>query len=160
MELHPRPGLEHLPRKFWKKVYTLEEKAVVKARKQAISAMRRAESPPYERKQHENIYATAKRLSGSAFSKAGMRAPRCLTQEDKDELMQIYVEMLIKSNFGERHSVDHVFPLRGEKYGVCGLHVKANLVVIPLLENMQKGSRPHPTWMDYSQFDSVKGAAA
>lgn len=43
---------------------------------------------------------------------------------------------------GLRHSLDHIVPLNHPL--VCGLHVAANLQVIPLVENLRKSNRWWP----------------
>ncbi|MDZ4253209.1 MAG: hypothetical protein U1A72_11645 [Sulfuritalea sp.] len=61
---------------------------------------------------------------------------------DADEIGRIYAtaKELEKLDGIKRH-VDHEIPLKHDK--VCGLHVPANLRIIPATENMKKGNRFH-----------------
>lgn len=45
---------------------------------------------------------------------------------------------------GIKYVVDHIIPLQGQKYGVCGLHVENNLRVLPEIENFKKGNKHFP----------------
>jgi len=45
---------------------------------------------------------------------------------------------------GVQHVVDHVHPLQGYKYGICGLHVASNLKVITRSENQRKHNKFTP----------------
>lgn len=42
---------------------------------------------------------------------------------------------------GTKPHVDHDIPLKGEKYGVCGLHVENNLVIRSAKDNMAKSNK-------------------
>lgn len=39
------------------------------------------------------------------------------------------------------YEVDHIVPLNGEKYGVCGLHVLANLQYLTVADNAKKKNK-------------------
>lgn len=43
---------------------------------------------------------------------------------------------------GVTHSADHIVPLNNPM--VCGLHVPANLCVVPLLDNLRKSNNRWP----------------
>lgn len=59
---------------------------------------------------------------------------------DHKAIEAFYIEaQRLTAETGVRHSVDHIFPLLGSN--VCGLHVPANLRVIPFVENVRKGNR-------------------
>lgn len=56
------------------------------------------------------------------------------------EIAPFYAEAhRLEKETGERHHVDHVIPLSHPL--VCGLHVPANLRVVPAEMNMRKGNR-------------------
>lgn len=68
-------------------------------------------------------------------------ADKALTR-DLFKLARIYTQAL-----GVRYSVDHEIPLTSP--WVCGLHVPANMRVLPLLENTAKGN----AWAPEEQLD-------
>ena len=154
MQLVPYECLPDLPRKLWKRIYTAEEKAArsayYKVRTQRMKEARPAAPyvPPttdFERR--------ARALANAAFNNARAvnAAPLSTTQGDRERLVQFYRDAC--AGVSERLSVDHIYPLGGQRYGVSGLHVQANLVVIPLTENQSKNRHPHESWTDYSNPD-------
>lgn len=53
---------------------------------------------------------------------------------------------------GVQHSVDHIVPLNHPL--VCGLHVRWNLCVRPLLDNIRKGNRHWPDmWGEQQELE-------
>lgn len=58
---------------------------------------------------------------------------------DKEAVRQIFEVARVLSRSGLRFSVDHDVPLKGRF--VCGLHTDANLVVMPLWQNIAKHNR-------------------
>ena len=159
MQLVPHAGLESLPRKFWKRIYTPQERAKQAAyRQQHKSKVKRL--PPSA----AEIEAAAKKgmrppalpryAARQSVSMAGAAFPQCATNEDFEKIVAVYAQAYEMTKTGVRYSVDHIYPLGGQRYGVCGLHVPANLVVMPLLENMRKNNLPHSSWVDYAGFDA------
>jgi 5-methylcytosine-specific restriction endonuclease McrA len=66
--------------------------------------------------------------------------PKWLTQEQKKQIRQLYVDAMIASRVtGTPYVVDHIVPLRGD--GVCGLHVPWNLQVMTRDENLRKSNK-------------------
>jgi len=62
---------------------------------------------------------------------------------NRGSIAAIYAEAdRLTKETGEPWHVDHVVPLRSKL--VCGLHVEANLRVMPGTENMKKGNRHWP----------------
>ena len=152
MELIRYEGLPVLPRRFWKRVYTpseLEEKRIYRANRAAKKRAEAPAAPPKLRKSDAQVRSKA--LADAAWNSAGHAVPDCYGKSERQSIERLYlsaVEMTEKS--GIRYSVDHIYPLMGSKYGVCGLHVVANLAVIPLTENMAKNNRPHASWEHYA----------
>jgi hypothetical protein len=62
---------------------------------------------------------------------------------DLDKIKAIYAEAarLTKAT-GIRHEVDHIHPLQSKV--MCGLHVPANLQILPMSENRSKSNRSWP----------------
>lgn len=58
---------------------------------------------------------------------------------DKEAVRQIFEVARVLSRSGLQFSVDHDVPLKGRL--VCGLHTDANLVVMPLWQNIAKHNR-------------------
>lgn len=62
---------------------------------------------------------------------------------DVDAIAAIYAECArITRATGVPHEVDHVIPLLGR--GVCGLHVEANLRIVPRHVNRRKSNKLEP----------------
>ena len=68
------------------------------------------------------------------------RTPKWLTKADNDAMVALYEEAAkLSKETGIKYHVDHILPLQGKK--VSGLHVPANLQVIPAKENLKKSNR-------------------
>jgi len=68
------------------------------------------------------------------------RTPKWLTNIDKWMIEEAYELAILRTKLtGFEWEVDHIIPLRGKT--VSGLHVPANLQVIPKLENAKKGNK-------------------
>lgn len=68
------------------------------------------------------------------------RTPMWLTETDFKVIEALYIEReKVQAETGIDHHVDHIIPLRGET--VSGLHVPANLRIIPAVENLAKGNK-------------------
>jgi hypothetical protein len=58
---------------------------------------------------------------------------------ERDAIRAIYDECAALNRAGKRMHVDHIIPLKGKR--VSGLHVAANLRIIPARENIAKSNR-------------------
>lgn len=68
------------------------------------------------------------------------RTPKWLTNEDFWLIEEVYELAILRSKLhGFSWHVDHIIPLQGEL--VSGLHVPANLQVIPWLDNIKKANK-------------------
>lgn len=67
------------------------------------------------------------------------RTPKWLTPVDLFEIECAYTYCAALRKVGLEYEVDHVIPLQGKK--ASGLHVPANLVVIPKLDNRRKHNK-------------------
>lgn len=73
-----------------------------------------------------------------------LRTPHWLTEKDFTEIKNIYdFCRQISLATGEQHHVDHKLPLMGKF--VSGLHVPANLQIIPASQNVKKRNTYLPT---------------
>lgn len=151
MQLIPYEGLPDLPRHLWKRIYTPEEKEkrrkYWKLRSEKIRA-NEPDKPPKILK--TETQARAKALAYAAWNSVGRAVPRCHGRQERLAIDEMYLQAVQMSEASwTQYSVDHIYPLSGQKYGVCGLHVKANMAIIPLKENMAKNNHPHASWDDY-----------
>lgn len=79
-------------------------------------------------------------LEGKRRAAKLLRTPKWLTQDDLFIIEEAYHLAKLRSNvLGIQYHVDHILPLQGKK--VSGLHVPANLQVIPAKENLKKSNR-------------------
>lgn len=80
------------------------------------------------------------RLSSKARAQKLQRTPDWLTEDDVWLINEFYQLAFLRTQLtGVAWHVDHVIPLRGRN--VSGLHVPANLQVIPEAANLKKGNR-------------------
>lgn len=69
-----------------------------------------------------------------------LRTPNWLTEDDLFIIEEAYHLAKLRTELlGIPYHVDHILPLQGRK--VSGLHVPANLQVIPAKENLKKSNR-------------------
>lgn len=156
MEKIQYAGLEGLPKRYWKSIYTDEEKKARSDANKKYQKKRIEGTQPTRRRSPKCASIKIARLQASAGRFSAERAcPKCLTKDDFEQIEEIYFLAGKLSESGVRHSVDHIYPLNGARYGVSGLHVPANLAVMKLDENMSKGNRPHKSWGDYFAFSDV-----
>lgn len=82
----------------------------------------------------KEVESRLKRKYGRKFA-----TPRWLSRDDWHAMRLTYLEARKLTAEGNPHQVDHIVPIQGRD--VCGLHVPANLAVIPALDNQRKGNR-------------------
>jgi len=77
----------------------------------------------------------------AAERRAAMRARRGVDgwQEREGILAFYWLARIISKNTKVKHQVDHVYPLKGKKS--CGLHVTANLQILPRRANLEKSNK-------------------
>jgi hypothetical protein len=64
---------------------------------------------------------------------------------DRDKIKEVYRRAAeVSAATGVKHSVDHVYPLRGRDS--CGLHVPWNLQVLTFEDNCRKGTKSPEQW--------------
>jgi hypothetical protein len=88
-------------------------------------------------------------------SKLRQAVPSCATKSDKSAIVDLYIKAIEMSQDGEKYSIDHIYPINGQRYGVCGLHVIGNLSIVPLYNNMDKSNKPHHTWEHYFDLENT-----
>lgn len=87
-----------------------------------------------------NNYAHVLAKSRQAQADKIYRTPKWLTTADFLRIEQAYaMAKLIQDTTGEKQHVDHIIPLRGKN--VSGLHVPANLQILPATVNISKGNK-------------------
>lgn len=89
------------------------------------------------RNQHKKTAYEGKRRAAQL-----QRTPNWLSPADLQIIEEMYhLAKLCTEIFGISWHVDHILPLQGKK--VSGLHVPANLQVIPAKLNLQKSNKHH-----------------
>lgn len=95
-----------------------------------------------KRKAYQRAQAAANRGRQNAYSRAYAltKIARRPKWADLKSIREFYEEARrLTLETGYRWHVDHIVPLRGKT--VSGLHVAANLRVVPAVENLQKSNR-------------------
>ena len=78
--------------------------------------------------------------AAAAMKRKAQKLHATPTWADETAIDAFYAEAdRLTCEMGVKHQVDHILPLQGET--VCGLHVPANLRVIPAIENLRKSNR-------------------
>lgn len=89
-----------------------------------------------QRKKHREYSNAKKALRASRIVAA---TPRWVDADDRFVMREIYELARLRTKLtGLDWHVDHIVPISGD--GVCGLHVPANLRVIPAAENLRKSN--------------------
>lgn len=103
--------------------------------------IRNAERDRERKKKYDKLYPEKAAAKDARRRAAKLKAtPAWLTPLDWAAINLIYFgARLLTQQTGERHVVDHIYPLRGKT--VCGLHVPGNLQVITKTENLRKHTR-------------------
>jgi hypothetical protein len=104
--------------------------------------------------QHEGIKQAKKRYKKTNPGKTNAatvkrrvakmhRTPKWLTADEHWMIEQVYELAALRTKmFGFQWHVDHILPLQGKN--VSGLHVPANLRVVPWIENVSKSNKHTP----------------
>lgn len=65
-----------------------------------------------------------------------------------DSIKKFYEEAArMTKKTGIEYTVDHIVPLKGQRYGVSGLHCEFNLQILTRSENARKGNRFNSDWL-------------
>lgn len=123
-----------------KRLWKIKNKEHVEAMDRAYASANPGKKAAARKKWTETNPAkdsAAKRLNAL---KRKQRVPAWLSEDDLWLVEQAYELAALRTKvFGFQWHVDHIIPLNGRK--VSGLHVPANLQVIPWVDNLRKGNR-------------------
>lgn len=136
------------------KQYRLEKKEHYKALRKERKAVKKKYDKVYsskltpgqiaDRKAYAKKYR--KEMVGLINAKTARRrslklqaTPKWLTQLDHDHIKMFYEAAADQKRYGLTVHVDHIIPLQGED--VCGLHIAANLQLLPASENLRKSNK-------------------
>jgi hypothetical protein len=127
----------------WLKKYKTANKEIISERSKQYSAKNKeaikARSKIYRQKTPEKQAEYVRRRQASKLQ----RTPAWLTEDDIWVMREAYKLAKLRTEmFDFSWHVDHVLPLQGET--VSGLHVPANLQVIPGLDNLKKHNKVNP----------------
>lgn len=95
------------------------------------------------------------KLTAKAAARRALKFQATPAWADLEKIEEIYAEARrLSLETGVIHHVDHVVPLKSK--WVCGLHVEANLEIVPGVENLSKGNRIWPDMWEENKPGSRK----
>lgn len=121
--------------------------------------------------QQKDFAKESARKSKKAYKKANPEKVTAMTAKRRSQKLQATPKWMTREDFAaiqewyklakelqwlseEPLQVDHIIPLQGKE--VCGLHIAANLQILPASENASKGNKIASSVVKYNKTDFAK----
>jgi hypothetical protein len=114
-------------------------------RNKELVAARAKLRPVEDRRKHRAAYKKAnpelyRVLVNTRRRRNRQATPKWVSAEERAQIRALYAEaQRLTKTLGIPYEVDHVYPLISDQ--VCGLHLLANLQIIPKAENLKKSNQ-------------------
>jgi 5-methylcytosine-specific restriction endonuclease McrA len=130
----------------WKKEYDktryLDNSENIKDRTKSYYNSNRAECVLSRREYYNNNKHLFLHYSKLRKHRKAKATPSWLSLEQINEIRDLYLKAKQLTELsGIKYEVNHIIPINGDKYGVCGLHVTWNLQLLTYKENRAKSNR-------------------